>query len=92
VNYWAESDLAWELVDAVGPLMPDDERAEVYAMIGGGNFYSAIQALLETIVSTNVAISPELAANLTHWLAPYTHDEGAPRLRQLLDTITLDHG
>jgi hypothetical protein len=92
VNYWAESDLAWELVDAVGPRMANHERAEVYAMIGGGNFYTAIQTLLETTVRVGLAISPALAAGLTHWFAPYTHDEGAPRLRELLHTITLDHG
>lgn len=92
MNYWAESDLAWELVDAVGPLMADHRRAEVYAMIGGGNFYTAIEALLETIVRTRVPISPGLAASLTHWLAPYTHDEGAPRLRQLLRTIVIEGG
>lgn len=92
MNYWGESDLAWELIDAVGPLMPEHKRAEVYAMIGGGNFYNAIQTLLETVAHEGVPISPALAASLTHWLAPYAHDEGAPRLRELLRTITRQDG
>lgn len=91
MNYWAESDLAWELVDAIGPRLGDNERAEIYAMIGGGNFFTAIQTLLETTARVGVAISPELAGSLAHWFAPYAHDEGAPRLRELLDTISIDH-
>jgi hypothetical protein len=38
----AESDLAWELADAVGRRVSDRQRTQLYAAIGSGDSYTAI--------------------------------------------------
>ena len=49
VNDWAESDLAWELADAISPLLADRYRAQLYDTIGSGESYTAIYTVLQTI-------------------------------------------
>ena len=44
---WAESDLAWELADAISPLLADRDRAQLYAIIGSGESYIAIDTVLQ---------------------------------------------
>lgn len=84
---WAETDLAWELVDIACALMPNSDRVEVYTAIGAGYSYPAIKALLETVSRTGVPVSPALAARLDHWLGGYTRHEDASRLRQILADV-----
>ena len=45
----AESDLAWELADAISTLLADSDRAQLYSTIGSGESYTAIYTVLQTI-------------------------------------------
>ena len=83
----AESDLAWELADAVSPLLTDRDRSRFYAAIGSGESYTAIDTALQTMARQRTPISSELITKLTDWLGAYTHSADAPRLRRLLRTI-----
>ena len=82
---WAESDLAWELADAISPLLAD--RDQLYATIGSGESYTAIDTVLQTIAHHSLAIPTELITKLTTWLDAYAHSNDAPRLRELLHAI-----
>jgi hypothetical protein len=87
VNDRGESDLAWELAEAVAARLPDRDRTRVYVNIGAGHPYTAIVTLLEAAVAGNLAVSPEVADRLTDWLDRYAHNDDAPRLHQLLDAV-----
>jgi hypothetical protein len=88
VDDWAEADLAWELAEVACLLIPDRDRIEVFTAIGAGYSYAAIGTLLKTIDHASVAISPALLARLADWLNAYEHHDDAPRLREMLDSIS----
>ncbi|OBI81373.1 hypothetical protein [Mycobacterium sp. 1245805.9] len=83
----AESDLAWELADAISPLLTDRDRSRFYAAIGSGESYTAIDTALQTMARQRVPVPSELVAKLTDWLGAYTHSADAPRLHELLRAI-----
>lgn len=83
-----ESDLAWQLADAISPVLADDDRAHLYAAIGAGESYDAVDTALETIARDRIPLSPELIAKLLAWVDAYVHSTDAARLRHLLRTIT----
>jgi SAM-dependent methyltransferase len=87
VDDWAESDLAWELADAISPRLTDRDRAQLYATLGSGDSYTAIDTVLQTMAHQSSPIAPELVAKLTDWLDAYTNNDDAPRLRELLRAI-----
>jgi hypothetical protein len=88
VDYWAESDLAWELAEAIDPLIPHDDRTGIYGNIGAGHSYTAICALLEIAVHAKAPVSPELAGRLVGWFGAYAYNDHASRLLELLDAVT----
>lgn len=83
----AESDLAWELADAISPLLADSDRDQLYAAIGSGESYTAIDTVLQTMARQSSPMLPELVAKVANWLDAYTHSDDAPRLRELLCVI-----
>jgi hypothetical protein len=87
VNDWAESDLAWELADEIGSLLADRERAQLYATIGAGHSFTAIETLLQIIARQRLTLSFELVAKIADWLDAYAHSDDAPRLHELLYAI-----
>lgn len=87
VDEWAETELAWELAEVASLLIPDRERIDVYTAIGAGYSYTAINALLETIVGAGVRVPPALVARLADWLNAYAHHEDAPRLHEMLTAV-----
>jgi hypothetical protein len=87
VDDWAESDLAWELADAISPLLADRDPDQLYATIGSGESYTAINTVLQTMAHQSSLIPPELITKLTNWLDAYTHSDDAPRLHELLHAI-----
>lgn len=87
VDDWAESDLAWELADAISSLLAGRDRAQLYATIGSGESYTAIDAMLQTIVHQHLPIPTQLITKLTDWLDAYAHSDDAPRLHELLHAI-----
>ncbi len=88
VDDWAESDLAWELADAISPLLAERDRDQLYATIGSGDSYAAIDTALQTMAHESFPVPPELVAKLVTWLHAYTHSNDAPRLHQLVRTVT----
>jgi hypothetical protein len=88
VDYWAESDLAWELAEAIDSLIPHGDRAGIYGNIGAGHSYTAICALLEIAVYAKAPVSPELAGRLVGWFDAYAYNDHASRLLELLDAVT----
>jgi hypothetical protein len=88
VHDWGESDLAWELADAISPLLAERDRHQLYATIGSGDSYVAIDTMLQTMAQESFPVSPKLVAKLVTWLDGYAHSQDAPRLHQLLRTVT----
>ena len=84
---WAESDLAWELADAISPLLGEGDRVQLYSTIGSGESYTAIETVLQTMAHQRLPIPTEFIPKLTGWLDAYAHSDDAPRLRELLQTI-----
>ena len=89
VDDWAESDLAWELADAISPLPAECDRAQLYATtLGSGESYTAIDTVLQIMAHQSFPVPPELVAKLVTWLDAYAHSHDAPRLGQLLRAVT----
>jgi hypothetical protein len=53
----AESDLAWELADAMSHLHADRDRDKLYATIGSGDSYTAIDKALQTTAHRSLPIA-----------------------------------
>jgi hypothetical protein len=87
VDDWAEADLAWELADAISPLLAERDRDQLYATIGSGDSYAAIDTVLQTMAHESFPVPPELVAKLVTWLHAYTHSDDAHRLHELLRAI-----
>ncbi|OBK71428.1 hypothetical protein [Mycobacterium sp. 1165178.9] len=87
MDTWAESDLAWKLVDAIGPLLADSDCAQVYTMIGSGDSYAAIVTLLHTSAHSRCLLPAPLVDGLAEWLDAYAHSRDAPRLREIVDAM-----
>jgi hypothetical protein len=87
VDNWAESDLAWEVADAISPLLADRERAELYAAVGSGESYAVIGTVLQIIAHKSLPVPNELITKLTNWLDAYKYSDDAPRLQELLHAI-----
>lgn len=80
---WAQADLAWKLADALSPALAPAERAQLYAVLGSGDSYTAITTVLRAALPLPAALIVELRA----WLHAYQHSDDAPLLRELLRTI-----
>jgi hypothetical protein len=87
VDNRAETDLAWDLAEIAGFHIPEPDRAAVFTAIGAGDCYTAINALLETIVQVSVPVPPSLVARIGDWLNAYIHHAEAPRLYELINAI-----
>lgn len=84
MQHWAETDLAWDLADALGYQLTEDSRAQLYAAIGAGNPYTAIVTLLSAAGDTSALARP-LLDRIGDWLDTYRHSADAPGLRDSLD-------
>lgn len=87
VDDWAATDLAFELADAISPLLTERDRDQLYATVGSGDSYTAIDIVLQTVARQGSPIPSELIAKVTSWLDAYTHSDDALRLHELLQAI-----
>ena len=87
VDNWAESDPAWELAHAIGRRSSDRERTRLYAAIGSGDAYTAIDIAIQALAHLGLSVSPQLAIKLTTWLDAYAHSNDASRLHEQLGII-----
>jgi hypothetical protein len=88
VDYWTESDLAWELADAISPLLADGDRHQLYATTGSGGSYTGIDTALQTMAHERWPIPPELIGKLDDWFDLYAHSDDGTRLQELIRAIT----
>jgi hypothetical protein len=87
VDNWAETKLAWDLAEIAGFHIPEPDRTAVFTAIGAGDCYTAIDALLQTIVQASVPVPPSLVARIGDWLNAYIDHAEAPRLYELINAI-----
>ena len=87
MDNWAETELAWDLAEIAGFHIPEPDRTAVFTAIGAGDCYTAIDALLETIVQVSVPVPPSLVARIGDWLYAYIDHAEAPRLYELINAI-----
>ena len=87
MDHWAETDLAWELVDGISPLLADRDRAELYAILGSGQSYMAIEMALGIIAGQGVPLAGGVVAKLGDFCDGYARSEDGLRLRDLLTGI-----
>jgi len=83
----AESDLAWELADIISNALPGPDRAHLYAIIGSGDSYTAIEVALQTITRHSLPLPATLINRITTWLEAYAHSDDGPRLQELVHII-----
>ncbi|BAN91953.1 hypothetical protein MAHJHV53_24540 [Mycobacterium avium subsp. hominissuis] len=57
---WAQADLAWKLADALSPALAPAERAQLYAVLGSGDSYTAITTVLRAALPLPAALIIEL--------------------------------
>jgi hypothetical protein len=88
VKEWEQADLAWDLAEAVGPLLDTRERARIFAAIGAGETGRAIVTLLAVGAADEICVAPALVDKLARWLSAYTRSEAQPRLRRLVERLT----
>ncbi len=84
---WAETNLAWDLAEIASFHIPEPDRTAVFTAIGAGDCYTAVDALLETIVRASVPVPPSLVARIGDWLDAYIHHAEAPRIYELINAI-----
>jgi hypothetical protein len=87
VDNWAETELAWDLAEIAGFHIAEPDRTAVFTAIGAGDCYTAINALLETIVQVSVPVPPSLVSRIGDWLDAYIDHAEAPRLYELINAI-----
>jgi hypothetical protein len=87
VDDWVESDLAWELADAISPLLSEGDRLQLYGTLGSGESYTAIETLLQNMAHQRLPLPTEFIPKLTGWVDAYAQSDDAPRLRELLHAI-----
>jgi hypothetical protein len=90
VDDWAESDLAWELAEELDLTLPGRQRNQLYAAIGAGQSFTAIDTLLQIAAEQHRTVPVELAAKIADSLAGYAHSSEAPRLKALLCAVSPD--
>jgi hypothetical protein len=82
-----EADLAWELADAISPLLDDHARQQLYATIGSGDSYTGIETALQTMAHQSWPLPHALIRKLNDWLHAYAQSDDAPRLHELIRNI-----
>ncbi len=82
-----EYDLAWDLAAAVDPVLSAADRADVFAKIGAGETYDAIELLLSYAQQLGSALGPDLVSRATSWLNAYAGCDEEARLRDLLTSL-----
>ncbi|MCV7225220.1 hypothetical protein [Mycolicibacterium komossense] len=80
----AEYDLAWDLAAAVDAVLTAADRADIYAKIGAGDTYGAIEHLLSCAQQLESALIPDLLTRANAWLNAYAGCDAEDRLRTLL--------
>jgi hypothetical protein len=79
-----EGDLAWDLMEQARSCLTIAELNTVFARLGVGDYWVAIEIVLRAVGRTGERLSPELVAGLGGWLEVYDGHPDQPRLWNLL--------
>jgi hypothetical protein len=79
----AELRLAWDLADAVAPLINKQKKSAMYAELGAGDTRAVIEKLLRTVTAGGHVLSLPLLARVHAWLGGYAGSEWEPAVREL---------
>ncbi|CAN5578149.1 hypothetical protein BH09ACT8_BH09ACT8_27080 [soil metagenome] len=88
----AEYDLAWDLAAAVDATLTAADRADVFAKIGAGETYGAIEQLLSCADALASPLGTDLLTRSGAWLNAYRGCDAEARLRALLGRLGELHG
>lgn len=83
----SQFDLAWALAHAESPDLKLADRTRIYAEIGAGDTYSAINRLLTNAVHRGFPLPTDLVWELRRWLNGYAGTRDEARLRRLVDGV-----
>jgi hypothetical protein len=83
----SEARLAWALADAVSVCFSAKDHLGIYAMLGAGETYSAIERLLGIAVSNRYPLPTRLISAVAAWLDCYIGIESEPTTRDLLNHV-----
>lgn len=81
--------LAWELLAAARPRLSRTHLDHIHVLIGGGETFAAIDALVTVIVGSAVPLGEELVATVREWLDCYVDHDAEPRLRGLVCDVKI---
>ena len=87
-----EAELAWELVQIVGPYLGANERSAAYVAIGAGDSFSAIFSLMRVAVDKRLELPSDLAERFLPWLDAYVGNDDETYLRGAIAELTLRPG
>jgi hypothetical protein len=79
-----QSQLAWDLAIAMAARLDRSNRNRLFARLGAGETYSAIEELLTRAAHTGYPVSKVLADDIGRWLNGYTGTQCEPRLRVIV--------
>ena len=79
--------LAWELAATARPHLSRVDADGIYIILGIGETFAAIDALITAIARLHVPLSDDVVARTAAWLDCYRGQDAEPRLRGLLGDV-----
>lgn len=79
-----QSQLAWDLALAIAPRLNRSHRTQLFARIGAGETYPAIEELLTRAAHNGYPVGESLADDIGHWVRGYAGTIREPRLRVIV--------
>ena len=83
----SDADIAWLLVVAADACLIGHQRTMVFTELGCGEYHLAIERILDSVLSSRMALSVAISDELTRWLDGYVGSYEEPRLRTTLALI-----
>lgn len=78
------AELAWELIVSLAPHLNRPCRNRLFAAIGSGDTYPAIEELLAQAARGGYPLIESVAVEIERWLNGYSGTSGEPRLRAIV--------
>ena len=85
-----ETDLAWALIDVVGPQLSPSQRDVLFVVLGAGDSFGAIRRILETLVTASIPLIRDIATRCSAWLDSYACHELEQYLSRLLQGLAIE--
>ncbi|WP_111510833.1 hypothetical protein [Mycobacterium kyogaense] len=82
-----QAELAWDLAAALAPSLGKTTRNRIYADLGAGESFTAIEVLLVRAVQLHHPVPTDLCASLIRWVEGYVGTPSEPGLRALVGQL-----